>query len=132
MPLYKKILLVDDDKDDIELFQSVINENCPDVQLTVATSGEQVAQLLQKIPKPDIILLDLNMPIKDGKQCLVEIRGESDFDDIPVAIYSTSSRQADMDFCLANGADQYFVKPQTYTGLINFIQGLCTVNSATV
>jgi CheY-like chemotaxis protein len=128
MPVYNKILLVDDDKDDIELFQSVIDEICPDVNLTIATSGQQLISLLREMHKPEIILLDLNMPIKDGKQCLAEIRAEDEYDHIPVAIYSTSCRQADVDFCLANGANYYFVKPQTYTGLINFIQGLCTVN----
>ncbi|MEO6719899.1 MAG: response regulator [Ferruginibacter sp.] len=128
MPIYNKIVLVDDDRDDIELFQSVIQETCPNVQLTVTTNGEKLIYLLKEIPTPDIILLDLNMPIKDGKQCLAEIRAKAEYNNIAVAMFSTSGRKADIDFCLSNGADHYFVKPQTYTGLIAFVQNLCLEN----
>jgi CheY-like chemotaxis protein len=125
MTLFNKIFLADDDEEDIELMQSVINENCSHLHLTVAPDGEVLLQLLQATSKPDLILLNLKMPFKDGRECLTEIRSNSAFDNIPVAIYSTSSSQADIDYCLSRGANHYFVKPTSYAGLVSIVQGIC-------
>ena len=123
---FKHIVMADDDEDDIEMFQSAVSETCPDLKLTVATDGAKLIKLLAKIPIPDAIFLDLNMPIKTGKQCLEEIRNKEEFDDVPVVMLSTSNLESEIDFCLNNGAHHYFVKPNSYAGLKSIVESICT------
>jgi CheY-like chemotaxis protein len=125
MAAYNKIFLADDDEEDIELLKSAINETCSRLQLTIAADGEALLQLLQQTSKPDLILLNLKMPLKDGRECLKEIRRKMEFDNIPVAIYSTSSSPADIEYCLSTGANHYFIKPPSYSGLVSIVKGLC-------
>lgn len=121
----KNIVMADDDQDDVELFQSAVDETCDHLSLTVAMDGTKLMKLLDKSPEPDAIFLDLNMLGKSGKDCLEEIRSEEKFDDVPVVILSTSNRKTEIDFCLNNGADHYFVKPHTYEGLQLIVKDLC-------
>src|SRR3954466_2420259 len=107
---YKTLVIADDDRDDLQLFEDAVLETCPDMKLTVATDGAKLISLLHVIPKPDIILLDLNMPRKSGKECLKEIRAKDVFDDVPIVILSTSNEETDINYCLQNGANHYFVK----------------------
>ncbi|HEX8460855.1 MAG TPA: response regulator [Segetibacter sp.] len=121
----KHIVIADDDFDDIEMFQSAVDETCPDIELTVANDGAHLLSLLETISTPDAILLDLNMPCKTGKECLIEIRTKSEFDDVPIVILSTSNRRDDIDYCLENGANEYIVKPDTFEDMKNIVQNLC-------
>jgi CheY-like chemotaxis protein len=123
--MYHKILLAEDDKEDVELLQSFIDENCLQIHLTIASNGEKLINLLNQTPKPDLILLDLHLPLKNGKECLVEIRSNIEFKDIPIAIYSGSDQKANIEFCLSHQADHYFVKPDTYSGFVALVKGLC-------
>ncbi len=120
------ILVADDDTDDLELFQSAIDESCAHISLTTATDGEILLNLLDNISKPDAIFLDLNMPRKNGKECLVEIRNKSEFKDVPVIIFSTSNQPAEINFCMTNGANHYITKPQTFTAMKSIIDDLCS------
>jgi CheY-like chemotaxis protein len=124
--VFKNLVIADDDLDDIQLFMDAVVETCPDINLTVATGGMELLNILQEIPKPDIILLDLNMPCKSGKECLVEIRAKDDFKEVLVVILSTSSQSADIDFCLKKGANHYFVKPQSFEGMKSIVAKICT------
>jgi CheY-like chemotaxis protein len=121
----KRIVIADDDEEDVEMFQSAVNETCPDLELTVANDGAHLINILNKIPRPDAILLDLNMPLKTGKECLVEIRTKDEFKDVPIVILSTSDHKADIDYCLKNGANDYIVKPQSFEGMKNIVINLC-------
>ena len=126
MPIsIKHILIADDDQDDVEMFESAVLETCPDLQLTVAYDGEKLLSLLPKIPVPDAIVLDLNMPLVGGKECLVKIRSQCVFNNVPVIIFSTSRHQADIEYCLAKGANHYIVKPNTYSALRVIVEKLC-------
>jgi CheY-like chemotaxis protein len=124
----KNILLADDDLDDIEVFQIAVNEGCADLKLTVATDGIKLMKMLTTMPKPDAIFLDLNMPYKSGKDCLLEIRKNTEYDSVAVIILSTSSQKAEIDFCLKHGANNYLVKPSTYQGIKNIVAMVCTGN----
>ena len=127
MPLaYKNVVIADDDQDDIQLFEEALKETCPDLNLTVATDGVKLINLLEEIPKPDVILLDLNMPIKSGKECLEEIRAKDEFDDVPIVILSTSNQKADIEDCLKKGANHYFVKPESFEGMKSIVANICT------
>ncbi len=117
--------MADDDQDDVELFQSAVDETCPDLILTVADDGEKLLKLLDGIPTPDAIFLDLNMPNKTGKECLEEIRNKEAFDEVPIVILSTSNQKSEVDFCLNNGANHYFVKPNSYSAIKNMVKNIC-------
>ncbi|MDB5193343.1 MAG: response regulator receiver protein [Segetibacter sp.] len=126
--LYKHILIADDDEDDVELFQSALDEICPELKVSVASDGAKLIRLLDILQRPDAILLDLNMPYKSGKECLREIRKKDGYNDIPIVILSTSSSKADIDYCLTNGANQYIVKPNSVEGMKNIVRNLCYGN----
>ena len=126
MPLHiKNIVIADDDQDDVDLFQSAVDEICSKLSLTVALDGTILMKLLDNIPVPDAIFLDLNMLGKSGKDCLEEIRSQAKFDDVPVMILSTSNRKSEIDHCLNNGANHYFVKPSNYNELKDIVKELC-------
>ena len=121
----KKIILAEDDPDDLDFFQSALNECCDDFELIVAKDGSELEPLLKKFPNPFAIVLDLNMPLVSGKECLQLIRSKSYFDNTPVLILSTSNDQKDKHFCLSNGANDYLVKPCSYNGLKEVVENLC-------
>src|SRR5438105_121894 len=121
----KNIVIADDDQDDVDLFQSAVEETCSQVSLTIARDGTKLMKLLDNTPAPDAIFLDLNMLGKSGRDCLEEIRSQEKFAEVPVMILSTSNRKAEIDECLSNGADHYFVKPNSYDELKNIIKELC-------
>lgn len=122
---FKHVVLAEDDAEDVELFQFALEEVCSDVELSVAGNGIELLHLLEKIPVPDVIVLDINMPIKSGKECLAEIRSKKIFDKVPVIIMSTSNSQHDIDYCLANGADKYLIKPADLTELKKMVENIC-------
>ncbi|HSU51941.1 MAG TPA: response regulator [Segetibacter sp.] len=122
---FSHILLAEDDEDDVELFQSALLDACPDVKLTVANNGVELLNVLPVLPKPNLIVLDVNMPKKSGKECLLEIRKMKKFDDVPVVILSTSSYKEDIDFCLSNGADNYLQKPPCVEDMKKIVEMLC-------
>src|SRR5882724_9169887 len=108
------ILLADDDADDRSIFLQAVNEAEIQVQLTVVEDGRQLTDFLSAVvepPPPDIIFLDINMPFKNGKECLREIRQKKKFDPVIVAMYSTSSQRKDIDETFSFGANAYIIKP---------------------
>jgi CheY-like chemotaxis protein len=121
----KHILLADDDPDDIEFFQSALEDTCPDVALIVAEDGSDLLDRLECGPLPGLIVLDINMPRKSGKTCLTEIRLNKRYDAIPVIMLSTSHDKEDIDYCLANGANKYFVKAFTFTDTKKMVEEIC-------
>ncbi|CAN5529397.1 N/A [soil metagenome] len=124
----KYIVFADDDDDDVDLFKSALNETCPRNELAVVDDGDKLLALLDRVPIPDAIVIDLNMPCKSGKQCLVAIRAKKQFDKTPVIILSTSNSQSDMQYCLSKGATQYFVKPNTFIGFKTLARNICSGN----
>lgn len=118
------ILIADDDEDDREFFTEVVREIDPVIEVVVAASGEKLMRTLTvpDAPLPDILFLDLNMPGKDGKQCLHEIRSHSGLKNIPVVIYSTSALLQDIKDTHFQGANLYLRKPDSYNSAITLIK----------
>ena len=84
MAEYKKLLLVDDDIEDQEIFLSVIEKVSPSIECQTAINGAEALQLLlSKKVHPDVIFLDLNMPLMNGKQFLTEIKSTKDSGKFP-------------------------------------------------
>jgi CheY-like chemotaxis protein len=115
----KKIFLIDDDADDRLLFCEAMGDVAPDFICHVAVNGRAALRKLDRneIDIPDLIFLDLNMPLVNGWQCLAEIKKKELYKDIPVIIYSTSSYPEDIDQAVQSGALCYFSKPYDFKEL---------------
>lgn len=124
------IVLLDDDEEEHVLFKEVANDF---VQISSVVSFSKGKELLAYLSNPsakipDILFLDLNMPILSGIDCLVEIKKESRFANMPIAIYSTSSSKSDMKTAYQNGADFYINKPFEYSGMEKILRNILNVN----
>ncbi len=114
-----RVLMADDDSDDRELFETAIRDIAPDVEVKTCKNGLELMRLLndQTLVLPDIIFLDLNMPFKNGQECLEEIRKTQRLRALPIIIYSTSANKEYVDQTYSQGADYYFTKPDSYKEL---------------
>lgn len=121
-------LLVDDDADDKTLFCEALSEIDPAIVCHTASDGKEALEILseKEIMKPNIIFLDINMPVMDGWQCLGKLKEHTDHKDIPVIMYSTSSYQRDIELALESGAFSFFTKPSDYRELRNILRLIAT------
>jgi CheY-like chemotaxis protein len=114
------ILIADDDEEDLELFEDAIHNVQPGTQVEKLTNGKAVLKHLDEKKDdelPCLIILDYNMPELTGSQVLSQLCRESRYKKIPKLILSTSSTPTHIDECLANGATEYFVKPDNINDL---------------
>ncbi|MDO9373710.1 MAG: response regulator [Bacteroidota bacterium] len=118
--------LADDDVDDQMLFVEALSEINTSIHCTLAKNGEEALTLLRDYPAPlpDFIFLDLNMPRMSGIKCLAELKKIESLKTVPVIIYSTSSQKEYIDESLKLGAQNFFVKPSNFNGLLDYLQGL--------
>jgi len=118
MNTIKNIFLADDDDEDSFLFEEALKEINKTVFLTIADNGEDLSNKLNKTTiAPQIIFLDLNMPIKNGFDCLDEIRSSSVYRNTPVVVLSTSGSEYSVNTSYNKGADMYIQKPDNYKDL---------------
>ncbi len=123
-----RILLADDDADDCLLFQEALEELTVPVKLTTVRNGEQLMLLLNKSnTHHDILFLDLNMPRKNGFDCLSEIRLNKKLDDLAVIPISTSFHQEMVALLYKNGAQHFIRKPNEFSQLKHLIQDGITI-----
>jgi CheY-like chemotaxis protein len=121
------ILIAEDDPDDRLLLEEAFQETCPDCRLDFVSNGVDLLDHLQMPPPaqlPDLLLLDLNMPFKDGRQALKELRATPAFTALPIVIMTTSNSDDDRQACLAAGADDYLVKPNRFRALLTLVKSL--------
>jgi CheY-like chemotaxis protein len=122
-----RILLVEDDPDDVDLLESALRDNNIGFQSTVIAQGDQVLKHLELCKIfPEIIILDLNLPKMHGREVLTQIKSSDIIKQIPVVILTTSSAPADRDFCLRAGASAFVIKPVT---LVEFNAAVQTIVS---
>jgi len=113
--MIERIFLADDDEDDAFLFKDVLSGLNKNVQLSIAVNGFKLIALLEQADTlPDLIFTDLNMPIKNGFQCLQEIRSRPEWNAIKIIIHSTTSQQDQIDKAYRLGADLYLPKFTDY------------------
>lgn len=125
-----EILLVDDDALDRELFVDAINLAGKRYKITEAENGEKALAYLNSAPAlPQLIILDLNMPVMDGRATLKKLKTDQRFKSIPVCIMSTSSAQFDIISAYENGANLFLVKPLDFKLLIEMLSSLLTLFS---
>ena len=123
------ILLADDDADDCHFFKEALKEFTLPTHLTVVHDGEQLMHLLtdQTSELPQVLFLDLNMPRKNGFECLSEIKVNEKLKHLPVIIYSTSFHKKVADVLYENGANYYISKPSEISKLKKAVQQMVTL-----
>jgi CheY-like chemotaxis protein len=127
-----EILLVEDNPGDIRLIQEAFKEIALPGQLHVTRDGEQAIAFLrrtgayQNSPRPSLIILDLNMPRKDGREVLAEIKRDQGLRQIPVFILSTSTREEDIRKAYDLHANCYIPKPVDVERLVHLGQQIKT------
>lgn len=122
---YQNLLLIDDDEDDQEIFMTAAtaasdNVNC----IALFDAQEALRKLSAREIKPDVIFLDLNMPIMNGQQFLSEIKRRHDLKDIPIIIFSTSSSHHTIKSVKDLGAADFITKPSLYDELVDILKPL--------
>lgn len=127
------ILLADDDPDDRFLTQEALKASRLANGLRFVKDGEELMNYLYRRgayagsdapPRPDLILLDLNMPRKDGREALQEIKGDPDLRRIPVVALTTSRAEEDIRATYDLGANSFIAKPVTFEGLVEVMRDL--------
>ena len=118
------ILLADDDEADRLLFKEAISELKIKTVVHSVNDGVDLmeALALENQPLPQLLFLDLNMPRKDGMECLKEIRANDKYNDISIAIFSTSGADDDMEETFLNGANVYIHKPNDFGSLKKLLE----------
>jgi len=113
---FSPLVCVDDDEDDRMLFEDAIQELFPNLDLRLYENGiDLVDRLINDISNlPRLIFLDLNMPVKNGFECLEEIRKNNSLRHIPVVVFSTSSSTKDRERSLQLGANHFLTKTNSF------------------
>lgn len=124
------VLLADDDEDDRLFFLDAFQEIKIKTKVILVNDGVDLMNYLMGNGRtlPHILFLDLNMPRKNGMECLQEIRRNDRVRDIPVAIYSTSSSEEDIEETFVKGANVYIKKPSDFGALKKILEEVITIN----
>lgn len=118
MHSYHSLLLIDDDVDDHEIFTTALKNVLPHVSLTTSENGvDALKLLLEQHLSPELIFLDINMPLMNGFQFLSEIKKHDKLKSIPVFIYSTTSSAEAIEEAKELGASGFISKPENFSTL---------------
>jgi CheY-like chemotaxis protein len=126
------ILLVDDDEDDRYLTREAFHQHYPASRISFAEDGEDLLDFLKYQGRytgaahtlPELILLDLNMPRKDGREALREIKASEHLRHIPIVVLTTSDAKEDIETSYFNGANSFITKPPTFQRLSEVTQAI--------
>lgn len=123
-----RIFIADDDSDDRLLIRDAFLEHCDSLRLTFFENGDDMVSGLAKAcahrALPQLILLDLNMPGKNGRDIIAELKGDTALRGIPIIILTTSRDESDIAACYDLGASSYIVKPVSYDELLDITRSL--------
>ena|SRR5688572_13583936 len=125
------IFLAEDDADDRVFFEEALKEVTIPTQLTLARDGLELMSNLETLtehPPPQVIFLDLNMPRKNGFDCLKEIRETPKLKNIPIVIFSTSANSNAIESTYSLGANYYICKPRSFPLLVKAIETVLTLD----
>lgn len=126
------ILLADDDEDDRFLTREAFLKHFPISQMQFVEDGEELMEYLNRTGRykdsqaemPELILLDLNMPRKDGREALQEIKTDQRLRHIPVIVLTTSDAQEDVENSYFWGANSFITKPTSYQKLVDVTKAI--------
>lgn len=127
---YITIFLADDDADDQLFFKDAFDDLKINTKVSTFNDGVDLMNHLNDPSSilPNILFLDLNMPKKNGFECLLEIKKNKKFNDIAIAIYSTSSTEEHIEETFINGANIYIKKPNDFDALKKILAEVVTLN----
>jgi CheY-like chemotaxis protein len=126
----RTILMADDDSDDCVLAGDALRETGAACDLRFVTNGEELLDYLRRegeyeggreAPRPDLILLDLKMPRKDGRETLRELKADPRWRAIPIVVLTTSTAADDVNFCYEAGVNAYVTKPASFRKLVKVL-----------
>jgi CheY-like chemotaxis protein len=124
------VLMADDDEDDCFLAREALGESGAEAAFACVRDGLELLDYLFKKASPEprrlpnLILLDLNMPQKDGRQALLEIKAQPGLREIPVVVLTTSEEEKDKCFAREAGADLFITKPATFSEWVEIMKSL--------
>ena len=127
------MLLAEDDCDDRYLISEALDESGVDSQLYIVENGEELIDYLkhrgkfankEEFPRPELILLDLNMPRMDGREALAQIKKDPDLQMIPVVVLTTSQADEDIPKTYGMGVTGFITKPMTFSGLVDILKAV--------
>jgi CheY-like chemotaxis protein len=133
LPKSFTILMADDDEEDCLLVRDALALNVIPHDLRTVPDGVELLDYLDRrgkyadrrqSPRPDLILLDLNMPRKDGREALEELKADRRWRQIPVVVLTTSTSDDDISFSYRSGASSYIAKPSTYQAWVELVRAL--------
>ena len=117
----KVVLLVEDDEDNRELVNFVISRSRLGLELMIAVNGQEAIDFI-KIKRPDLILMDMQMPVMDGYTAVSAIKGDPQFHSIPIIAFTAQARPEDIARTRSLGCVEHYTKPMDPEELLNTIQ----------
>ena len=127
---YINVILADDDEDDRLFFSEAFDELKINTKVSTFNDGVYLMDYFNSEDAilPQVLFLDLNMPRKSGLECLKELRADEKFNDVAIAIYSTSSSEEDVENTFVLGANIYIKKPSDFKSLKKVLSDVVTLN----
>jgi CheY-like chemotaxis protein len=124
------VLIIDDDTEDRELFLEALKEVDDNIKGISAQDGKEAIRLLESelVILPDFIFLDINMPVMNGKECLVNIKNHRKLKTIPVVMYSTTSDTNEIKDFYRLGAHDFLIKPSNFRNLVEALESIVLSN----
>jgi chemotaxis family two-component system response regulator Rcp1 len=125
-----ELLLVEDNEGDVRLTEEAFKDGDISVHLSVASDGVEALDFLHRsgrfsgAPRPDLILLDLNLPGKNGAEVLLEIENDPRYRSIPVVVMTTSTAGEDVQRCYNLNANCYITKPMSFDALVAVVKSI--------
>ena len=117
------IILAEDDIDDQNIFQIALEEIDSAIKTQFAYNGNELLNLLQT-NQPDLLFLDLEMPYKNGFQCLQILRENKAFERLPIVVFSATNRTNNIQVAYGFGANLFFIKPKDYSELVYSLKNI--------
>jgi two-component system, chemotaxis family, response regulator Rcp1 len=126
----RQVLLVEDNPGDIPATQEAFRDNSPSIHLHVARDGAEAMAFLKRegafvnAPRPDLILLDLNLPKMDGREVLAQVKGNSNLKTIPIAVLTSSANKGDIASSYQLHANCYLAKPGEFDKFRDLVKSI--------
>ena len=124
-----EILLVEDSPSDVRLIREALKETPAKIQITLSEDGIEAMKYLQNsvagvVPRPDLVLLDLNLPRKNGREVLAEIKASPELRNIPVLVMTSSHADEDISDAYSLNANCYITKPSDLNEYMNVVRAI--------
>lgn len=123
-----RILLADDDKEDYHILKEASQKVPQRLKVDHVKNWLELLRYVSRHSMPSVILLDLNMPVRNGIECLQLLRKDQKFEDTPILIYSTSNTPSDIDSAFQSGANYYIIKPSSLAEITRVVEKIAGMN----